>query len=83
MDSASMTSVATLSTGTREELQTGGTLDRHINRKVALPKLNDNSSTNDQLIWLADVHQYIDSRCSMGILESDIDKSLLSGFWGV
>ena len=60
-----------------------GTFDRHINCKVALPKLNDESSTNDQWIWLADVNRYIDSGCSMSILESEIDKSLLNGFWGV
>ena len=83
IDSASMMSVATSSTSTHEERQTGGTLHRHINRKVTLPKLNDDSSTNDQWIWLVDVCQYIDSRCSMSILESEIDKSLLNGFWGV
>ena len=60
-----------------------GTFDRHINCKVALPKLNDESSTNDQWIWLADVHRYIDSGCSMSILESKIDKNLLIGFCGV
>ena len=48
-----------------------------------LPKLNDESSTNDQWIWLANIHRYIDSGCSMSILESEIDKSLSNGFWGV
>ena len=48
-----------------------------------LPKLNDESSTNDQRIWLADVHTYIDSGYSMSILESEVDKSLSNGFWGV
>ena len=56
INSTSMTSVVTLSTSTCEEWQNGGTFNRHINRKVALPKLNDDSSTNDQWIWLADVH---------------------------
>ena len=57
MDSALMMSVVTSSTSTHEERQTGGTFDRHMNRKVALPKLNDDSSTSDdQWIWLADVH---------------------------
>ena len=46
-----------------------------------LPKLNDESSMNDQWIWLADVHKYIDSGCSMRILESETDKSLSNGFW--
>ena len=55
----------------------------HINCKVALPKLNDESSTNDQWIWLANVHRYIDSGCSINMLESEIDKSVSNGFWGV
>ena len=83
LDSALMMSVVTSNTSAHEEWQTGGTFDRCINRKVALPKLNDESSTNDQWIWLADVHHYIDSGCSMSILESEIDKSLSNGFWGV
>ena len=83
MDSASMMSVVTSSASTREEQRTRGTFDRHINKKVTLPKLNDESSTNDQWIWLADVCHYIDSRCPMSILESEIDKSLSNGFWGV
>ena len=45
--------------------------------------LNDESSTNDQWIWLADVRRYIDSGCSMSILESEIDKNLSNGFGGV
>ena len=65
------------------EWQTGGTFDQRINKKVALPKLNDESSTNDQWIWVADVHHYINSGCFMSILESEIDKSLSNGFWGV
>ena len=48
-----------------------------------LPKLNDDSCMNDQWIWLADVRRYIDSGCSMSILDSKIDKSLSNGFWGV
>ena len=78
-----MTSRATSNVSISEECQTGGTYDQRINRKVALPKLNDESSTNDQWIWLADVHHYIDSGCSMSILESEIDKSLSNGFGGV
>ena len=38
---------------------------------------------NDQWILLANVHRYIDSGCSMSILESEIDKSLSNGFWGM
>ena len=73
IDSALMASMATSSASTHEEWQTGGTFN----------KLNDESSTNNQWIWLADVCRYIDFRCSMSILESEIDKSLSNGFWGV
>ena len=83
LDSVLMTFVATSDTSIPMERQTRGTFDRRINRKVVLPKLNDESSTNDQWIWLANVHRYIDSGCSMSILESEIDKSLSNGFWGV
>ena len=71
-DSISMTSVTTSGASTPMERQTKGTFDRCINHKVALPKLNDESSTNDQWIWFADVCRYIDSGCSMSILESEI-----------
>ena len=82
-NSVSMTSVTTSGVSTPMERQTRGTFDRYINHKVVLPKLNDESSMNDQWIWLADVCRYIDSGCSMSILESKIDKSLSNGFWGV
>ena len=82
LDSVSMTSVTASGASTPMERQTRGTFDRHINCKVTLPKLNDESSTNDQWIWLADFHRYIDSGCSMSILESEIDKSLSNGFGG-
>ena len=78
-----MTSRATSNTSNGEECRTGGTYDQCINRKVALPKLNDESSTNDQWIWLADIHHYINSGCSISILESEIDKSLSKRFWEV
>ena len=81
-DSVSMTSVTASGASTPMERQTRGTFDRHINCKVTLPKLNDESSTNDQWIWLANFHRYIESGCSMSILESEIDKSLSNGFGG-
>ena len=81
-DSVSMTSIATSEASATRDRQTEGTFDRHINRKITLLKLNDDSSTNDQWIWLADVRRYIDSGYSMDILESEIDKSLSNGFWG-
>ena len=83
IDSALMTSVATLSASTGGVQLTGETFNRRINQKVALLKLNNDSSTNNQWSWLADVSRYINVRCSMSILESEIDKSLLNGFWGV
>ena len=83
LDSALMTSGVTSNVSIDEGHRTGGTYNQHINRKVSLPKLNDDSSTNDQWIWLTDVHCYIDSCCSMSIPESEIDKSLSNGFWGV
>ena len=78
-----MTSVTTSEASATRERQTKGTYDRRINQKITLPKLNDDSSTNDQWIWLADVRRYVDSECSMDILESEIHKSLSNGFWGV
>ena len=82
-DSISMTSVTASGASTPMERQTRGTFDRCINCKVTLPKLNDEPSMNDQWIWLANVHRYIDSGCSMSILESKINKSLSNGFWGM
>ena len=82
-DSVLMMSVVAPGTSTPMERRTRGTFDRCINHKVTLPKLNDESSISDQWIWLADVCRYIDSGCSMSILESEINKSLLNGFLGV
>ena len=78
-----MMSVTSSKVSATRERQTEGTFDRHINCKITLPKLNDDSSTNDQWSWLADVRRYIDSGCSMDILESEIDKGLSNGFSGV
>ena len=78
-----MMSVTTSEASATRERQTKGTFDRHINQKITLLKLNYDLSMNDQWIWLADVRRYIDSGCPMDILESEIDKSLLNGFWGV
>ena len=41
-----------------------------------LSKLNDDSSTNDLWIWLADVYYYVDSGCLMSALENEIDEPL-------
>ena len=59
------------------------TFDHHLNRKITLWKLNDDSSTNDLWIWLADAYRYVNSGCSMDALENEIDRSLSNGFWGV
>ena len=85
-DSVSMESMTTSEATTKGEQQQGsqeGTFDRRLNQKITLSKLNDDSSTNDQWIWLTDVQRYINSGCSMDILESEIDRSLSNGFWGV
>ena len=79
-DSVSMTSITTSEASATRQRQTKGTFDRCINQKITLPKLNDDSSTNNQWIWLADVRIYVNSGCSMDILESEINKSLLNGF---
>ena len=54
-DYASMMSVVTSVASASMERQTLETFNRCINHKVVLPKQNDESSTNDQWIWLADV----------------------------
>ena len=48
-----------------------------------LSKLNDDSSTNDLWIWLADAYHYVNSGCLMSALENEINRSLSNGFWGV
>ena len=60
-----------------------GTFDCCLNQKITLSKLNDDSSTNDLWIWLADMYRYVDSGCSMNALENEINRSLSNGFWGV
>ena len=50
-DSASMMSVVTSGVSTCMERQTQVMFDRCINCKVVLPKLDDDSSMNDQWIW--------------------------------
>ena len=84
-DSVSMTSVATTTTinGEEQGREQEGTFGHHLNQKITLPKLNDVLTNNDLWIWLADAQRYIDSGCSMGTLENEIDKNLLNGFWGV
>ena len=80
-----MTSMATTTTITGEEQgrEQEGTFDHHLNQKITLPKLNHDSTNNDLWIWLADAQRYIDSGCSMGALENEIDRSSSNGFWGV
>ena len=48
-----------------------------------LSKLNDDSSTNDLWICLADAYRYVNSECLMSALENEINKSLSNGFRGV
>ena len=60
-----------------------GTFNCHLNQKIMLSKLNDDSSTNDLWIWLADAYRYVNSGCLMDALENEIDRSLSNGFWGM
>ena len=77
-------SVSEASTAKEEQnREPEGTFDRHLNRKIMLSKLNDDSSTNDLLIWLADAYCYVDSGCSTSAIENDIDIGLSNRFWGV
>ena len=80
-----MTSMATTATinGEEQGREQEGTFDCHLNQKITLLKLNDDLTNNDLWIWLADAQRYIDSGCSMGALENEIDKSVLNGFLGV
>ena len=73
LDSTSITSVSVSEASTTREQQDkeqDGTFDRHLNQKITLSKLNDDSSTNDLWIWLADAYQYVDSGCTMSALEN-------------
>ena len=86
LESASITSVSVSEASTTREGQNRepeGTCDHHLNQKITLSKLNDDSSTNDLWIWLAGTYRYVDSGCLMSALENEIDRSLLNGFWGV
>ena len=60
-----------------------GTFDHCLNQKITLLKLNEDSSTNDLWIWLADAYQYVNLGCSISALENEINRSLSNGFWGV
>ena len=60
-----------------------GTFDHHLNQKITLSKLNDDSSTNDLWIWLADAYPYVDSGCLMTALKNETVRSLSNVFWGV
>ena len=84
LDSVSVTLATTSKASTTREgwnREQEGTFVRHLNQEITLSKLNDNSSTSDLWIWLADAYQYVDSRCSMDALKNEIDRSLLNRFW--
>ena len=58
-DSVSVTSVTTSKASTTKEgwnREKEGTFDHHLNQKIMLSKLNDNSSTKDLWIWQADAY---------------------------
>ena len=72
LDSVSITSVLVSEASTNKghgDKEQDGTFDCHLNWKITLSKLNDNSSTNNLWIWLADVYQYVNSGCSMSAIE--------------
>ena len=86
LDSASVTSVSVSEASTAREghnREQERTFDCCLNRNITLSKLNDDSSTNDLWIWLADAYCYVDSGCLMSALKNEIDRSLSNGFWGV
>ena len=86
LDSVSLTLANTSKASTAREgkdRKQEGTFNHHLNQKIMLSKLNDDSSTNDLWIWLADAYRYVNSGCSMDALENGIDRSLSKGFWGV
>ena len=86
LDSDSITSVSVSKASTAREEQNkeqDGTFDCCSNQKITLLKLNDNSSTNDLWIWLANAYRYVDSGYSMNALENEINRNLSNGFWGV
>ena len=59
LDSASVTSVSASEASTTREGQNWepeGTFDHSLNQKITLLKLNDDSSTNDLWIWLANAY---------------------------
>ena len=81
-----MTSETTSKASTAREgqsIEQEGTFDHRLNQKITLSKLNDDSSTNDLWIWLADAYRYVDSECSMDAQEIEIYRSLSNGCWGV
>ena len=83
MDSVSITSVLASEASTnkgQQDKEQDGTFDHHLNQKITLLKLNDDSRTNNFWIWLADAYQYVNSGCSMSALENEIDSSLSNGF---
>ena len=81
MTSVTISKASTAREGQNREQE--GIFDHCLNQKITLSKLNDDSSTNDLWIWLADAYRYVNSGCSMDALENDIDRSLSNGFWGV
>ena len=85
-DSVSVTLVTTSKASTTREVwnrEQEGTFGCHLNQKITLLKLNDDSSTNELWIWLADAYRYVDSGCSMDALKNELNRSLSNGFWEV
>ena len=86
LDSVSITLVSVSEASTirgEQKREQDMTFDHCLNQKIMLSKMNDDSSTKDLWIWLADAYWYVDSDCLMSALENEIDRSLSNGFWGV
>ena len=81
MTSASTSKASNAREGWNREQE--GTFNHCLNQKITPSKLDDDSSTNDLWIWLADAYRYVDSGCSMDALENEINRSLSNRFWGV
>ena len=80
----SLTSMSTSEVSTAREgqnVEQERTFDCCLNnKKIMLSKLNDDWNTNDSWIWLTNTQWYINSGCSMDVLENEIKKSFLNGF---
>ena len=84
LDSVSVTSLSASEASITREGQTWeqeGNFDRHLNPKITLPKLNDDSSTNSLWIWLADACWHVGFGCLMSALKNEVCSEARYGSW--